>query len=169
MATCDSWPASALSSPAERDVNGTDGPLQVLLFDQLRDSLADRSPAPELLEHRAGSENLFTRFWGLRVRTMGGLKGKRTPTARPWRGSAHAEQGGAAPAEVPASPPAALPGARGLGRAASEGLAAWLGVGAGSCKESLPSTSKAQLSLSGRWCPGTCRASKKSDLSRKLS
>lgn len=37
----------APSSPARRDVNGADGPLQVLLFDQLGDCLADNSPARE--------------------------------------------------------------------------------------------------------------------------
>lgn len=142
----------ALSSPAKRDVNGTDGPLRVLLFDQRRDCLADRSPRAEPREHRAGSESLFTGFWGLRVQTMRGLRGKKTPPARRWLGSARAEQGGAAPPRcTPLLPP------RFPGRRASEGISTW---------ESLPNTSRAYLSLSGPLCPGMCGASKNSDLSR---
>lgn len=39
-------------------------------FDQPGACLADRSPAHEPQEHRAGSESLFTCFWGLRGQTM---------------------------------------------------------------------------------------------------
>lgn len=130
----------APSSPARRDVNGADGPLQVLLFDQLGDCLADNSPAREPQEHRAGSESLFTRFWGLRVQTKRGLKGKKTPTARPGPVSAHAEQGGAAPSAAHTAPPAARASGgaerQAGGLPADQGIAAWLGVGACSCEES---------------------------------
>lgn len=144
-------------SPARRDVNAADGPLQALLFDQLWDCLADRSPAQEPREHRAGSESLFTCFWGLRVRTMRGLKGKKAPTARPWRGSAHAVQGGAAPAAGHRAPPAA----RASG--ASELQALGLAGARGSARRRRaqlpgkpPNTNLIYLSFSGHLCPGVC-------------
>lgn len=52
-------------------------------FDQPGACLADRSPAHEPQEHRAGSESLFTCFWGLRGQTMRVAKKGKLPQGGP--------------------------------------------------------------------------------------
>lgn len=147
MATLDFWPASAKlhprpQQPRQADVNGADGPLQDLPFDQLWDCLADRSPAHEPQEHRAGSESLFTRFWGLRVQTRSGSQ--RLENSQREAGAGFRARGARGRCALRGSHRSSrgvhFRGRRAAGRRPrgerDRGIAAWLCVDPRSCEES---------------------------------
>ena len=122
------------------DVNGADGPLQVLPFDQLWDCLADRSPAHEPQEHRTGSESLFTCFGGLRVQTSSGSQ--TLENSQREAGAGFRARGARGRCALRGSHRSSR-GARFRGRRAAGGrprrgwgIAAWLRVDPRSCEES---------------------------------
>lgn len=115
-------------------------------FDQQGACLADRSPAHEPQEHRAGSESLFTCFWGLGGQTMRVAKKGKLPQGGPRGFRAREARGRCAFCGANLSSRGALAGRRAAGDQPPERTAAQL-------QGKPPSTHISYCSFSRQLCP----------------